>query len=58
MRRAHFVQGKKIKAIGRELSLARNTVRDIVRGAATERGYARKDQPLPQLGAWRFKNRS
>ena len=51
VRRAHFVQGKKIKAIAREMNLSRNTVRDIVRAEAkTEHRYVRKDQPLPQLG--------
>ena len=53
-RRAYFVQGRKIKAIARELKLARNTVRDIVRAGsgseATERSYERKEQPLHQLG--------
>lgn len=56
VRRAHFVQGHKIKRIARDLRLARNTVRDIVRagpgGEATERRrYERSAQPLPQLGA-------
>ena len=53
VRRAYFVQKRKIKAIARELKLARNTVRDIVRagaGGETVRAYVRKDQPLPQLG--------
>ena len=51
VRRAHFVQGKKIKAIAREMNLARNTVRDIIRAEAkTEHRYVRQDQPLPQLG--------
>jgi len=54
VRRAYFVQGRKIKAIARELKLARNTVRDIVRAGATneatERRYVRREQPLPQLG--------
>ena len=54
VRRAFFVQGRKIKAIAREQRLSRNTVRDIVRaGAAPEatvRRYVRKDQPLPVLG--------
>ena len=44
VRRAYFVQGRKIKAIARELRLARNTVRDIVRASeaaeATERHVA------------------
>jgi transposase len=57
VRRAYFVQGRKIKAIARELKLARNTVRDIVRAGAggveaTERKYVRREQPLPQLGAF------
>ena len=55
VRRAHFVQGRAIKAIARELRLSRNTVRDIVRGGAegeTERNYVRREQPLPQLGAF------
>jgi transposase len=56
VRRAYFVQGRKIKAIARELKLARNTVRDIVRAGlaaeATERRYIREQQPLPQLGAF------
>jgi transposase len=53
VRRAYFVQKRTIKAIARELKLARNTVRDIVRAGAdgeTERAYVRKEQPLPQLG--------
>ncbi len=52
VRRAFFVQKRKIKAIARELKLARNTVRDIVRAEQeSEHRYVRNDQPLPQLGA-------
>ena len=51
VRRAFFVQRRKIKAIARELKLARNTVRDIVRAEQeSEHRYVRNDQPLPQLG--------
>lgn len=50
VRRAHFVQKKSIKAIARELRLAMNTVRSIVRAEAeTERRYERREQPMPQL---------
>jgi len=57
VRRAYFVQGRKIKAIARDLRLARNTVRDILRAGSdgaeqTERRYVRKELPLPQLGAF------
>lgn len=53
VRRAHFVQKKSIKAISRELRLARNTVRSIIRAEAeTERRYERRAQPMPQLGPY------
>ena len=55
VRRAFFVQKRSIRAITREYRLSRNTVRDIVRAdqqtPVTERRYARREQPLPQLGA-------
>jgi hypothetical protein len=51
VRRAHFVQGKKIKAIARELKVARNTVREIIRAEVTAPHYERCEQPRPQLGA-------
>lgn len=41
VRRAYFVQGRKIKAIARELKLARNTVRDIVRVSPAQQPEAR-----------------
>ena len=50
VRRAYWVQKKKIKAIARELKLARNTVRSIVRSGETAPVYLRKEQPLPKLG--------
>jgi transposase len=51
VRRAHFVEGKKIKRIAREQRLARNTVRSILRAEGeTERRYERSEQPMPRLG--------
>ena len=52
VRHAFLVKGKGIKRIARELRLARNTVRSIVRDEETEHRYRRQDQPLPQLGAF------
>src|SRR5262245_26211751 len=42
IRREHFVQGKSIKEIARDLRLSRNTVRKVLRS-----------QPRPKLGRWR-----
>lgn len=52
VRRAYWVQGKKIKAICREQRLARETVRRIVRSGQTAPlpVYERKEQPFPKLG--------
>jgi len=50
IRRRHFVEGKKIKEICRDLGVSRNTVRKILRGGATEHRYKRNAQPMPQLG--------
>jgi transposase len=50
VRRAYFVQRRKIKAIARDLKLARNTVRQIVRTEQqTEHRYVRKEQPRLRL---------
>src|SRR5262245_1891928 len=53
IRRAHFVQGKPIKAICRELRVSRKVVRKIIRSRATEFRYERERQPLPKIDPWR-----
>ena len=52
IRRAHFVQGKAIKAIARELKISRNTVRRVLRSGEASFSYERGVQPRPKLGAW------
>ena len=53
IRREHFVKGKSIKEIVRELKVSRNTVRKVLRSGAICFEYAREVQPLPKLGPWR-----
>ena len=53
IRRAHFVQGKSIKAICRELHVSRKVVRKVLRSESTAFRYERERQPMPRLGAWR-----
>jgi hypothetical protein len=55
IRRAFFVQGKPIKAIGRELRISRKVVRKVLRSEATEFRYEREAQSLPKYGPWRDK---
>ncbi len=50
IRRAHFVQGKTIKEIVRELHVSRNTVRKVLRSGETAFSYQRERQPLPRIG--------
>ncbi len=50
VRRAHLVAGKGIKTIARELGLARNTVRRVLRSGETSFAYERAEQPSPRLG--------
>ena len=52
IRREHFVKGKSIKEIVRELKVSRNTVRKVLRSGATSFEYKRAVQPRPKLGAW------
>ena len=41
IRREHFVRGKSIKEIVRELKVSRNTVRKVLRSGATSFAYMR-----------------
>ena len=53
IRREHFVQGKSIKEIARDLRLSRNTVRKVLRSDETSFSYEREVQPRPKLGRWK-----
>jgi transposase len=50
IRREHFVKGKGIKAIVRDLRVSRKVVRKVLRSGATEFSYERQEQPHPKLG--------
>src|SRR5229473_6683247 len=52
IRREHFVKGRSIKEIARDLKVSRNTVRKVLRSGATSFEYTRAVQPRPKLGAW------
>jgi hypothetical protein len=50
VRHAFHVKGKTIKQISRELRLARNTVRSIVRGEETQHSYAAQGPAFAEAG--------
>jgi transposase len=52
VRREHFLKGKTIRQIARDLKASRNTVRKILRSGETAFTYGRKVQPRPKLGPW------
>ena len=52
-RRAHFVQGKALEPISRELKISRKVVRKVIRSGATAFADERTVQPQPKLGPWR-----
>ena len=52
IRREHFVKGKTIKEIARDLKISRNTVRKVLRSGETSFEYERDVQPRPKLGRW------
>ncbi|MFT2520475.1 IS21 family transposase, partial [Escherichia coli] len=52
IRREHFIKGKTIKEIARDLKVSRNTVRKVLRSGETSFEYERSVQPRPKLGRW------
>ena len=50
--REHFLKGKTIKEIARDLKVSRNTVRRVLRSGETSFEYEREVQPRPKLGRW------
>src|ERR687897_2221458 len=52
IRREHFIKGKTIREIARNLKLSRNTVRKVLRSGETSFEYERDVQPRPKLGRW------
>ncbi len=53
IRREHFVRGKSIKEIARDLKVSRNTVRKVLRSGETSFSYEREVQPRPKIGHWK-----
>ena len=52
IRREHFIKGKTIREIARDLRVSRNTVRKVLRSGDTSFEYERDVQPRPKLGRW------
>src|SRR5581483_448886 len=52
IRREHFIKGRTIKEIARDLKVSRNTVRKVLRSGETSFEYERQVQPRPKLGRW------
>jgi predicted transcriptional regulator len=52
IRREHFVKGRTIKEIARDLKISRNTVRKILHSSETSFVYEREIQPRPKLESW------
>src|SRR5213596_3013022 len=52
IRREHFLKGKTIREIARDLKVSRNTVRKVLRSGETSFEYERVVQPRPKLGRW------
>jgi transposase len=53
IRREHWIKGKSIREIARDLKVSRNTVRKVLRSGETSLSYEREVQPRPKLGHWK-----
>ena len=53
IRREFFIRDRSIKEIARELHVARNTVRKVIRSGETIFEYSRDKQPAPKIGPWK-----
>jgi predicted transcriptional regulator len=51
IRREHFIKGKTIKEIARDLKVSRNTVRKVLGSGETSFDYERVVQPRPKRSA-------
>src|SRR3979490_566057 len=51
-RREHFLKGKTIKEIARDLKVSRNTVRRVLRSVPTLWEHVRCVHPRPKRGRW------
>lgn len=51
IRREHFIKGKTIKEIARDLKVSRNTVRKVLRSGETSFEYERSIPAAPQTRA-------
>jgi predicted transcriptional regulator len=51
----HFVKGKTIKEIARDLGVSRNTVGKVLRSRETSFEYERTIQPRPKLGRGHYR---
>ena len=49
IRREHFIKGKTIKEIARDLKVSRNTIRKLLRPGEASFEYERSVQPRPKL---------
>src|SRR3984885_8011289 len=52
IQREHLIKGTTNWEISRELKVARNTVRKVLRAGETSFEYERDVQPRPKLGRW------